>query len=65
MLILLGLHAPAANAAPIEFTGNVPTDFNPATNPDVVVTPVSDNPPNTGQPAWITANEWVSGWSIQ
>ena len=23
LLILLGLHAPAANAAPIQFTGNV------------------------------------------
>ncbi len=65
LLALLGLHAPAANAATIQFTGNVTSDFNPATNPDVVVTPVSDNPPNTGQPAWITANEWVSGWSIQ
>ena len=65
LLILLGLNAPAANAAPIEFTGNVPNDFNPATNPGVVVTPVSSNPLNIGQPSWITANGWVSGWSIQ
>jgi len=65
LLILLGLHAPAANAAPIEFTGNVPNDFNPATNPGVVVTPVSDNPLNIGQTAADTANGWVSGWSIQ
>ena len=49
LLILLGLNAPAANAAPIEFTGNVPNDFNPATNPGVVVTPVSSNPLNIGQ----------------
>ncbi len=65
MLVLLGLHAPAANAAPIQFTGNVPNDFNPVTNPGVVVTPVSNNPLNIVQPAWITANGWVSGWSIQ
>jgi len=65
LLVLLGLHAPAANAAPIQFTGNVPNDFNPATNPGVVVTPVSNNPLNIGQPAADTANGWVSGWSIQ
>ena len=65
LLVLLGLNAAAANAAPIEFTGNVTNDFNPATNPAVVVTPVSDNPMNIGQPAWITANGWVSGWSTQ
>ena len=63
LLVLLGLHAPAANAAPIEFTGNVPNDFNPATNPGVVVTPVSSNPLNIGQSSWVTANGWVSGWS--
>ena len=52
-------------AAPIQFTGNVTSDFNPATNPSVVVTPVSSNPLNIGQSSWITANGWVSGWSIQ
>ena len=65
LLILLGLHAPAANAAPIDFTGNVTSDFDPSTNPGVVVTPVSNNPLNIGQASWITANGWVSGWSIQ
>jgi len=65
LLILLGLHSPAANAAPIEFTGFVPNDFNPATNPGVVVTPVSDNPLNIGQPASMTAKGLVSGWSIE
>jgi hypothetical protein len=30
----------------------------------VVVTPASDNPLNIGQSAWLTANEWASGWSI-
>ncbi len=65
LLVLLGLHAPAANAAPIQFTGNVTSDFNPATNPGVVVTPVSSNPLDIGQYSWITANGWVSGWSIQ
>jgi hypothetical protein len=65
LLVLFGLHALAANAAPIQFTGNVPNDFDPATNPGVVVTPVSGNPLDIGQPAWITANGWVTGWSIQ
>jgi len=65
LLILLGLNAPTANAAPIEFTGNVPTDFDPATNPAVKVTPVSSNPLEIGQASWITANGWISGWSIQ
>ena len=40
-------------------------DFNPVTNPNVVTTPVSTNPLNIGQSQWITANGWVSGWSIQ
>ena len=65
LLVLLGLHAPAAHATPIHFTGNVDNDFNPATNPGVVVTPVSGNALNIGQPAWVTANGWVSGWSVQ
>ena len=51
LLVLLGLHAATANSAPIQFTGNVDNDFNPATNPGVVVTPVSDNALNIGQPA--------------
>ncbi len=65
LLVLLGLNAPAANAAPIPFTGNVTSDFDPTTNPGVVVTPVSSDPLNIGQQSWITANGWVSGWSIQ
>ena len=65
LLVLLGLHAPAANAAPLQFTGDVTSDFNPATNSGVVVTPVSSNPLDIGQVSWITANGWVSGWSIQ
>ncbi len=67
LLVLLGLHAPAANAAPIQLTltGNVLNDFNPATNPGVVVTPVSNDAANIGQPAQDTANGWVSGWAIQ
>ncbi len=65
LLVLLGLHAPAAHAAPIDFTGNVANDLNPATNPGVVITPVSDNALNIGQPASDTAKGWISGWSIQ
>ncbi len=64
-LVLLGLRSPAAFAVPIQFTGNVTQDFNPVTNPNVVTTPVSSNPLNIGQSQWITANGWVSGWSIQ
>jgi hypothetical protein len=64
-LVLLGLRAPTAAAAPIQFTGNVVNDFNPATNPSVRITPVSSNPLNIGQSTWITNNGWISGWSIQ
>ena len=64
-LVLLGLRSPAAFAVPIQFSGNVTQDFNPVTNPNVVVTPVSSNPLDIGQSQWITANGWVSGWSIQ
>ena len=65
LLILLGLNVSAANAAPIGFTGNVANDFDSAANPGVVVTPVSTDAANIGQPPWITANGWVSGWAIQ
>ena len=65
LLVVVGINAPAALAAPINFTGYVASDFNPATNPNVVVTPVSSNPLNIGQQPWETANGWVSGWSIQ
>jgi hypothetical protein len=65
LLVVAGLEAPAAFAAPINLTGYVANDFNPATNPNVVVTPVSSNPLNIGQSQWITNNGWVSGWSIQ
>jgi len=65
LLVVVGLGAPAAFAAPISFTGYVTKDFNPATDPSVVVTPVSNDPANIGQQPWETANGWVSGWSIQ
>jgi hypothetical protein len=65
ILILCGLASPSLNAAPISFTGNVSTDFNPAVNTNVNVTPVSSNPLNIGQSDWITNRGWVSGWSIQ
>jgi len=61
----MGLQAPSACAATIQFTGNVQNDFNPATDPGVTVTPVSSNPLNIGQSQWITNNGWISGWSIQ
>ena len=47
------------------FTGYVTNDFNPTTNPNVNVTPVSSDPMNIGQSQWITNNGWVSGWSIK
>jgi hypothetical protein len=65
LLVVIGFRAPAALAAPINFTGYVTQDFNPATNPNVTVTPVSSNALNIGQQPWETANGWVSGWSIQ
>ena len=64
-LALLGLEATSARAASIQFTGNVQNDFNPVTNPNVTITPVSSNPLNIGQSQWITNNGWISGWSIQ
>jgi hypothetical protein len=64
-LVLAGLAAPVAVAAPIQFTGFVAQDFNPALDPNVHVTPVSSNPLSIGQSDWITNRGWVSGWSIQ
>lgn len=65
VLIVLGLTSPALLAAPIQFTGFVVQDFNPALNQTVYVTPVSSNPLTIGQSDWITNRGWVSGWSIQ
>jgi hypothetical protein len=64
-LVLAGLQPAASTAAPIQFTGNVTNDFNPANNVNTVVTPVSSNPLSIGQSSWITNQGWVSGWSIQ
>jgi hypothetical protein len=64
LLVLCGVASPGLNAAPISFTGNVPTDFS-QTNTSVVTTPVSSNPLTIGQSDWITNRGWVSGWSIQ
>ncbi len=55
----------SATAAPITFTGNVATDFNPATNSSVVVIPHSDVPIHIAQPAWMTNSGLVSGWNIK
>jgi hypothetical protein len=65
ILVLIGVRVPCALAAPIHFTGNVASDFNPSTNSTVSITPVSSNPLNIGQSDWITNRGWVSGWSIQ
>jgi hypothetical protein len=65
LLVLFGLRSSAVSAAPISFTGYVAQDENPATNPNVTVTPVSSNPLNIGQSQWITDRGWISGWSIQ
>jgi hypothetical protein len=56
--------AQSATAAPITFTGNVAADFNPATNPGVMVIPHSTVPDHIAQPAWMTASGLVSGWNI-
>jgi len=65
MLAVGLLVARSAAADPITFTGNVANDFNPATNPDVVVIPHSDTPIHIAQPAWMTNSGFVSGWNIQ
>lgn len=65
LLVLASFAAPRVGAAPIQFTGNVAQDFNPASNTSVNVTPVSSNPLTIGQSDWITNRGWVSGWSIQ
>jgi hypothetical protein len=63
ILVFLGPGLLSAQAAPI-LTGDVTKDF-PTTNPDVNITPVSNSALNIGQASWITANNWISGWSIQ
>lgn len=65
LLVLAGFVSPTLTAAPIQFTGDVTKDFNPANNVNTVVTPVSDNPLSIGQSSWISSQGWVSGWSIQ
>jgi hypothetical protein len=59
------LAARPALAAPISLTGSVAQDFNPATNPGVQTTPVSNSPLDIGEASFIPANGWVSGWAIQ
>jgi len=61
--VLLG--ARSVGAAPIMLTGNVANDFNPATNPDVVVIPHSDTPVHIAQPLSMTEAGLVSGWNIK
>jgi hypothetical protein len=63
---LLGTRSVLAD--PITLTGNVATDFNPQTNPGVVV--ITDslhaiNPAHIAQPAWMTSEGLVSGWNIK
>jgi len=72
MLAVALLAARSAAADPITFTGNVANDFNPATNPDVVVIPHRDTSIQGGvlqdavaQPAWMTSSGLISGWNIQ
>jgi len=65
LIVAVLLGARSVGAAPITFTGNVASDFNPATNPDVVVIPHSDTPVHIAQPAWMTQVGLVSGWNIQ
>ncbi len=55
-------------ADPITFTGNVANDFNPTTNPGVVVITDSlhqNDPAHIAQPAWMTNEGLVSGWNIK
>jgi len=49
----------------LTFTGNVANDFNPATNPGVVVIPHSDVPVHIDQIEWMNQAGLVSGWNIK
>ena len=63
-LVILALTSGgSATAASITLTGNVANDFKPS-DPNVNITPVSDNPLNIGQASFMTQNGWVSGWAI-
>lgn len=64
---LLGVRTVAA--APITFTGNVAADFNPQTNPGVVVIPnplsLSQIIADVAQPAYMTQSGLISGFAIK
>ncbi len=60
--------ARSVSADPITLTGNVANDFNPTTNPGVVVITDSlhqNDPAHIAQPAWMTSAGLVSGWNIK
>lgn len=61
------LYTGAASAGAITFTGFVEHDFsdNKTIDPSVNVIPRSNDPFHLGQPAWMTNQGWVSGWSIK
>jgi hypothetical protein len=64
-ICLVVLAARSAAADPITFTGNVANDFNPQTNPEVVVIPHSSTPVHIAQPQWMSDSGFVSGWNIK
>jgi hypothetical protein len=65
LAILALLGARPAAAGPLLGTGNVEQDFNPTTNPNVFVLPVSSTPSQVAQTPWMATNGWVSGWNIK
>ena len=68
LIVAALLGARSVSADPITFTGNVANDFNPATNPGVVVITDSlhqNDPAHIAQPAWMTSEGLVSGWNIK
>jgi hypothetical protein len=68
LIVVALLGAQTVVAAPITFTGNVANDFNPQTNPSVVVITDSthqNDPIHIAQPSWMTESGLVSGWNIQ
>jgi hypothetical protein len=67
LLVLVGGHP--AVAGPINFTGNVQSDFSSPSaalgNNNFAPISVMNSPLDLGEAGFIPANGWVSGWAVQ